>query len=112
MNVSFNGFDEGIITFEAADGVTAGAPVMITANGKVSSAGTGDFCGVCKSVRGGYAAVQVRGYVQIPSTGSISPCYTKLIGASGGKVKADSTNGREFLVVDADSTANIVGIIL
>ena len=70
------------------------------------------FCGICKSVRNGYAAVQLKGYVQMPSTGSISLGYSKLAAAAGGKIKADSTNGREYLVVDFDSTANVVGFIL
>ncbi len=112
MNVSFNGYDEGVMTFEAESGVTAGVPVSITANGKVSVVTSGSFCGICTSVRNGYAAVQLKGYVVVPSTGSISVGYTKLAAATGGKVKADATNGREYLVVDVDSTANTVGFIL
>lgn len=112
MNVAFNGYDEGIITFEAASGVTAGSPVEITANGKVSAVTSGAFCGICRSVRNGYASVQLKGYVKAESSGSISLGYQKLGAYTGGKVKADSTNGREYLVVDVDSTANTVGFIL
>lgn len=112
MNVSFNGYDEGMVTFEAASGVTADKPVAVSANGKVTAVTSGAFCGICKSVRNGYAAVQLKGYVQMASTGSISLGYTKLAAATGGKVKADSNNGREYLVVDFDSTANVVGFIL
>lgn len=112
MNVSFNGYDEGIMTFEAASGVAVGVPVAVSANGKVSAVTSGAFCGICTGVRDGYAAVQLKGYVVAPSTGSISVGYTKLAAATGGKVKADSTNGREYLVVNVDSTANTVGFIL
>ena len=112
MSVSFNGYDEGIVTFEAASGVAAGNPVAVSANGKVTAVTSNAFCGICKSVRNGYAAVQLKGYVQMPSTGSISLGYSKLAAAAGGKIKADSTNGREYLVVDFDSTANVVGFIL
>ncbi len=112
MNVAFNGFNEDIVTFEAASGVTAGTPVTISANGKVAATTSGAFCGICKSVRAGYAAVQLSGYVTVGSSGSISLGYQKLGAAADGKVKADSTNGREYLVVDVDSTANTVGFIL
>ena len=60
MNVSFNGFNENTVTFEANGTINVGAPVMITANGKVSAA-NGAFCGICRGVRNGYAAAQVRG---------------------------------------------------
>ena len=112
MNVAFNGYGEGVMTFEAASGVTAGSPVEITANGRVAAVTSGAFCGICTGVRSGYAAVQLSGYVNVPSSGSISLGYQKLGAATGGKVKADSTNGREYLVVDVDSTANTVGFIL
>lgn len=112
MKVAFNGYGEGVMTFEAASGVTAGVPVMITANGKVTAAASGAFCGICLSERNGYAAVQLSGYVTAPANGSISVGYQKLGAATGGKVKADATNGREYLVVDVDSSANTVGFIL
>ena len=110
MNVSFNGYDEGIVTFEAASGVTVGLPVMISANGKVSNA-TSAFCGVCKSLKNGYAAVQLDGYVRLPYTGSIAVGYKKLV-VDDGEIKVDTTNGREHLVIDVDSTTNTAGIIL
>ncbi len=110
MTVSFDGYNANTITFEAASGVTVGLPVMISANGKVSNA-TSTFCGVCKSLKNGYAAVQLDGYVRLPYTGSIAVGYKQLV-VDDGEIKVDTTNGREHLVTDVDSTTNTVGIIL
>ncbi len=111
MITSFNGFNEQIATFEAGSGVGAGLVVGISANGKVQAVTSGAFCGVCKSVRGGIAAVQLTGYVKVPYTGTLSLGYQKVAATTGSKIAADA-NGREHLVIDVDSTAKIAGIIL
>lgn len=110
MNVSFNGFNENTVTFEANGTINVGAPVMITANGKVSAA-NGAFCGICRGVRNGYAAVQVRGYAVFSYTNAPSVGYSKL-SASSGKITADNSNGREYLVIDVDTAAKTAGIML
>lgn len=111
MNVSFNGYNEGVLTFEAESGVTVGTPVTMSGNGKVKAAQNAVFCGVCINSRNGYAGVQINGYVTVEYSGTLSVGYNKLVSADG-KVKADTTNGREILVVDVDSTAKTAGIIL
>ena len=83
---------------------------MISANGKVSNA-TSAFCGVCKDLKNGYAAIQLDGYVRLPYTGSIAVGYKQLV-VDDGEIKVDTTNGREHLVIDVDSTTNTAGIIL
>ena len=110
MTVSFDGYHANTVTFEAASGVIVGLPVVMSANGKVANA-TSAFCGVCKSLKNGYAAVQLDGYVRLPYTGSIAVGYKKLV-VDTGKIKVDATNGREHLVIDVDSTTNTAGIIL
>ena len=112
MSVSFNGFNEGVLTFEAVNGVEAGKPVMVSASGKVQAATSGAFCGICLNVREGYAAVQLSGYVTVPCSGSVSVGYQKLAADSSGKVKADNNNGREYLVADVNTAAGTIGIIL
>ena len=112
MSVSFMGFNEGVLTFEAVSGVAAGKPVVISGNGKVQAVSSGAFCGICLNVREGFAAVQLSGYVKVPFSGSLSVGYQKIGADSSGKVKADATNGREYLVVDVDAAAGTVGIIL
>ena len=110
MNVSFNGYNEGVATFEADSSVSKGTIVTMHSSGKVKAA-TSEFIGVCRSVRAGYAAVQLDGYAVLPYTGTLSIGIVKLV-VSSGKIKADSTNGREYLVLDVDTTAGLAGIIL
>ena len=64
MSVSTNGFGENVLTFKAASGVTAGVPVKISANDTVAVCSAGNiFCGVATEVSGGYAGVQLTGFV-------------------------------------------------
>ncbi|NLG93036.1 MAG: hypothetical protein GX485_05720 [Clostridiales bacterium] len=113
MKISLNGFGEAVATFEAESGVTAGAPVKMVGNGVVGGCAEKEgFCGVAVSLRGGYAAVQLRGYVVLPYAGTAPAVgYQTLSAAGGGKVQVDST-GRSLLVTDVDTTAQTCGIIL
>lgn len=110
MNVSFNGFDEGVITFETDGDIEINSPVMITSNGKVSEA-LGTFCGICKCTKNGYAAVQLNGYVVVPYVNAPMVGYSKLT-AINGKVTTDNIYGREYLVINVDTSAKTVGFIL
>lgn len=111
MNVNFNGYCENAVTFEADSNLTkAGVPVKMTDNGKVTACASGDvFCGVCLSVRDGYAVVQLGGYVTLPASTKIAVGYKKLA-AGENSTAVVSASGREYLVVD--STADSVGFIL
>ncbi|MBD9050930.1 hypothetical protein [Ruminococcus sp.] len=111
MNVNFNGYDENVLTFEAGTNLkTAGVPVKMTDDGKVTACTSGDvFCGICLSLRGGYATVQLKGYVTMPAKSKIAVGYKKLAAGDGSAV-ASSTTGREYLVLN--STADSVGFIL
>ncbi len=111
MKVSFDGFGENVLTFETQGTITAPAPVMLTANGKVGAA-SGAFCGICTAVRNGYAAVQVKGYVRVPYSGTAPTVGFVKLKASDGKAVVDASNGREYLVIDVDTTAGTAGIIL
>ena len=67
MNVNFNGYGENAATFIADKTLTeAGVPVKMKDNGTVAKCDASEnFCGVCVSVRGGYAVVQLSGYVKV-----------------------------------------------
>ncbi len=111
MITSFKGFGENAVTFEADNTLTtAGVPVKITTDGKVSPCAAGDkVCGVALSVRDGFACVQLKGYTELPLSGTCTLGYAKLAAKAGGKVGTDD-NGREVLVLySKDST---VGFIL
>ena len=111
MNVNFSGYNENVVTFETDDSaVIMGAPVKMTASDTVGVCGDSDtFCGVALNVRNGYAAVQLSGYIELPTDETFEVGYKKIACANGSKVKS-STTGREYLVVHAES--GIVGFIL
>lgn len=113
MKISLNGLKEHVATFEATSQLKAGALVKISANGTVDTCGdTEKFAGVVLSCRGGFAAVQLGGYVVLPYTGTTAPVvgFQSLCGDGKGGVKAGS--GRELLVTDVDTTAKTVGFLL
>jgi hypothetical protein len=114
MKVSLNGLGEQVVTLEAESTVKAGSLVKMTANGTVGvCAAKEPFCGVALSVRGGFAAVQLGGYVgKIPYTGTDMAVGYKTIAAStDGKVQVD-TAGRVLLVTDVDTASSTCGILL
>lgn len=101
---------EEIVTLEANGNIEVGIPVMVIGNGTVSNA-LGTFCGICKGIRNGYAAVQLKGYVVVPYINAPRIGYSKL-SAVDGKVTLDNVNGREYLVIDIDTTTKTVGFML
>ena len=111
MNINFNGYGENVLTFIADSSITApGVPVKISGDGTVAKcAANENFCGICVGLRGGYAAVQLAGYVRMPAGAKIAPGYKKLAAGDNGTV-ASNSSGRELLVLD--STATEVGFIL
>lgn len=115
MKISLNGYGEQMATFEAETGVVPGIPVKMTGNGLVGAGQAQDeFCGVAVSVRGGFAAVQLHGYVTVPYSGTAPAAGYRFLscdGNGGVRVQAEST-GRSLLVTDVDVTAQTCGIIL
>ncbi len=111
MNLSFNGFNENVLTFEADSTLeTAGVFVKFTSEGKVAPCTQGDkICGFAVNVRSGFAAVQLKGYVCAPKEGELGFGWQGIAATAQGKVAADES-GTQVLVVSAD--ADTVGIIL
>lgn len=110
MNINFNGYMENAVTFIADAGVEKNMLVKVSANGTVAPCASGDvFCGVCVDVRDGYATVVTSGYVNMPANKAIAVGYQKLSASSANAV-TNGTAGREYLVVESDSTS--VGFIL
>lgn len=114
MNISLSGFNEAIATFEAEDGTAAGAPVRLTASGRVGPCADGDdFCGAAENVRCGYAAVQLGGHAALPYAGTAPQVgYRNLCAAADGRIRVAETGGRSLLVTDVDEAAGICGVIL
>ena len=109
MDISFTGYQENVLTFECTNTVKEGDLVTMSASGKVTKASAdGAFIGVCVSVRDGYAAVQLSGYVETAKSGTVSVGYNKLVAASSGVKTASS--GIDRLVIFSSDTK--VGFIL
>ena len=105
MNVSFEGLENAVVTFQEEQ-VTAGYPVSMSSDATV---------GVALNVRGGCAAVQIRGFAALPYSGSAPDLgWTALTadGSGGVKVPGSGEKGRECLVVQVDSDNKTVGLFL
>ena len=109
MDINFSGYKENVLTFECESSVAAGKLVKMSASGKVANASADDdFIGVAISVNGGYAAVQLDGYIETAKSGTVNVGYNKLVAASSGVKAAES--GIDRLVVYSDT--DTVGFIL
>lgn len=113
MKVSFEGVGEQVLSFMKASGVEKGSLVKLSANATVSKCAAGDnFAGVCIKADGSFADVKTAGYVELGYTGTAPAVgYAKLTAAGDGKVKTADT-GREYLIINVDSAAAVVGFIM
>ena len=115
MSVSFQGMDELVVTFRAADGVTRGDFVTVSDNGTVSTAAGGAApAGLALIIRNGHAAVQMRGYMEAEYTGTLGLGWKDITAAAGKKIKAAGENdeSRRCLVISADAAAKVARLLL
>ena len=108
MKVCFEDIGHMSATFAAQSG-EGGQPVKVSGNGVVSACADGEvFCGVMESLRGGYAGVQLHGFVTLPYSGTAPTLgFNTLVANGNGGVKAAS-GGRAHLVVSVDSAVKCV----
>ena len=86
--LSFEGIGAVVATFSAGEGVKGGQPVKLTGNGAVGPCSAGEaFCGVAMEPRAGLAAVQVGGFVTVPSSGDVAVGRATLVADGNGGVK-------------------------
>ncbi|MGI6014574.1 MAG: hypothetical protein ACOX7K_09945 [Oscillospiraceae bacterium] len=113
--VSFEGIGELSATFYH-DNATKGELVMLSDNHRVKDCTSGaTFIGICTNANALTAQVQLYGYVKLPYTGSTAPSvgYCRLMAnGDGGVSVASSSTGREYLVLDVDTTDAVVGFML
>ena len=114
MRLCYEGIGQWAATF-AANQVAEGEAVKISDNGTVSACDAGDLiCGVVLAVShdGSGCTVQLGGMVQLPFTGEApSTGYVTLAADGNGGVTANEA-GRSYLVVEVDSTDNILTMVL
>ena len=100
-------------TFAAKDGVKPGQVVKITANGEVGACSANDaFAGLALSTRESFAGVQVKGFLTVPTTGTVNLGRVSLAADGSGGVQAASTGGVPALVVSVDTAAGTAVICL
>ncbi len=105
MNISFEGYDNSAVTFEADESVVPGAPVMLSESFTVQTAQPGEsVIGVALTVRGGYAAVQTRGVAKLPCESGLVTGWAKLTVDGSGAISGVCDEGPERLVIGIEET--------
>ena len=100
--VSFEEIGALRATFYAGSGVEAGQVVKVTDGATVGACSANDsFCGVVGAVEDGFAAVQLRGFVQVSYTGAVTTGWNKLAADGKGGV-TPYASGWDILVVDKE----------
>ena len=113
MAINFGAIGEQYVTFKAGTGLAEGEVCKVSANGTVSACEEDDvFAGVADEIRGDKVGVILGGYVEVPCSGTLpDPGYVILAAdGDGGVYEADE--GRTCLVVNVDSTNDIIGLFL
>ena len=113
MAISFGAIGEKYVTFLADNTAAEGVPCKVTEDKTVGACSADDaFCGVITQVRGGTASVLMAGYAELPYSGTApSVGFATLLADGEGGVCADE-DGREYLIVNVDTTAGKIGLFL
>ena len=116
MKVSFEGIGESVITFYNSDGTAAkaGEPVMLSGNGEIRACSEGErLIGVALACDESFAAVQTMGYIELPFSGTAPDVgYEMLVANGAGGVKTAEAGGGEFLIIEVDEAAKVLGFML
>ena len=112
---SFEDIGAVVATFAAGTDVTGGKVVKLTGNGTVGLCLAKDkFCGVAMTPRQGGAAVQVKGFVTVSTTGTLTPGWAVLEADGQGGVQAATAaegaapSGVTALVVSAGESSAVL----
>ena len=107
--VSFEEMGAVTVSFLCEEGVSEGQVVKVSADGTVGPCTAGeDFCGVARSPRCGGAAVQVKGFVPVKTTGKLPLGWCSLAADGTGGVKKAESGGVRALVVQAEAERAVV----
>lgn len=110
MNVDFKGYGENVATFLVSGTLEEGQFVKMSSDFTVTAATSGsEVMGYCVGVRDGYAAVQLSGYVEAKSTGTVNRGMTGLSVSAADTVQASDSSVKRLVIKSGD---NKVGFIL
>ena len=113
---SFEDIGAVVATFQVSGEVRGSQVVKVSASRTVAPCSAGDkFCGVALEPRAGGAAVQVKGFVTVTCTGTLTPGWAVLAADGKGGVQAAAAGsddadpvGVEVLVVSADTGSAVL----
>ncbi len=113
MSISFHGIGQVCATF-LGDHITEGHVVKMSDRGAAAACSDGnDFFGVAMCCKDDACSVQVKGFVTVGYSGTVPAVgWTALAANSSGGVRSVSSGGRSYLVVNTDTTAKTVTIML
>ncbi len=114
MTSVFTGFETNELTFTASPEVKPGLAVMIMEDSTVYvPEEASDFCGICSSVKDGYATVVLHGCARASFNG-IAPSigYNKLSVNEVGGIQVDDSTGKDYLVVSVDADTMTLELIV
>ena len=114
MRVGFKGFKEQVLTFLAAEPVTAGCPVTVADSGLISnSKADEEFAGIATQGGDKFAPVMISGYTKLSYTAGTPKCGWQYLTADGsGGVKIAASGKQARLVVEIDTDQKTIGVIL
>lgn len=112
MKVSFDGIQEKMVTFEAAQDVQEGSWVKVGSTGTVAPcAAEGDVpVGVAHQIRDGICAVQTCGYMKAPCAAGVAVGFG-LFACDGNQKLANNTSGRPGFILNVDAAAGVCGVL-
>ena len=110
MSISYEAIGQVMVTCLAEDDVVAGQVVKMDDNDTVAACDAGDaFCGVAGEVsEDGFVAVQVKGFLTVSTTGTLTLGWVNLAADGKGGVKKVTSGGVAALVVSASDTGAVI----
>ncbi|MCD7872475.1 MAG: hypothetical protein LUG21_04110 [Clostridiales bacterium] len=113
MAVSFNGFNEKVITMNSAQ-CKAGYPAFIDKDGSaVCAAADSEIIGICVNANEKLAGIQISGYAEsIFSAGTAKYGEVHLLADGNGGVKIADDGGCAVKVIKIDNDNKTIGFIL
>lgn len=109
MNVSFNGFNENVLTFRCEGEIEKLYPVKIADNATVAMCNTDEkFIGFCLDSDSENATVQMSGHVKLHYSDSAPELGPNTLSASENGTVKEAANGTPCTVLAIDSAESVV----
>ena len=112
-SISMQGIGAQCLTAKKGAAATAGYPCQFSANDTVADAEkNGSISGVVAGVRGDLVTVQYRGFVTLPYSGTAPSVGYGILAADGAGGVKGAQSGESYLIVNVDTTAKTVCVLL